>query len=119
MRLSDRPPTIGAMPSLDASSGTMQAFLVECYWPGVTDRDFRAHVATLDSLVPRGAPNAAGPVVHLGSTLVVQDEVILSLFRAPGVDELRVLLAARSVAPDRILVVTAVRGRAGEPGRGA
>lgn len=94
----------------------MPAFMVESYWPGVTERDFRDHVAALDSLVPRGAASAAGRVVHLGSALVVADEVILSLFRAPDLDQLRVLLAARSVAPDRILVVTTVGGRRREPG---
>jgi hypothetical protein len=104
------------MPSLDARRPSRPTFLIECYWPGVTERDFRDYVATLDSLVPRGATNAAGPVVHVGSTRVVEDEVILSLVLAPGLDQLRVLLAARGVVPDRILAVSAVRGRRGEAG---
>lgn len=116
MRPTDRGRTIGSMPSLDARRRSRPAFLVECYWPGVTEADFRDYVATLDALVPRGAAKAAGPVVHLGSTLAVEDEVILSLFRAPGLDQLGVLLAARGVASDRILAVTAVCGRRAEPG---
>jgi hypothetical protein len=116
MRPPNEWPRIGPMPSLDARRPSRPTFMIECYWPGVTERDFHDHAAILDSLVPRGAASAAGPVVHLGSMLVLEDEVILSLFHAPGVDQLRVLLAARSVAPDRILVVTAVRGRRDEPG---
>ena len=119
MRPTDPERTIGAMPSLDARRQSRPAFLVECYWPGVTDADFREHVATLDALVPRGAARAAGPVIHLGSALAVEGEVFLSVFRAPGLDQLRVLLAARGVAPDRILAVTAAGGRPAEPARRA
>jgi len=116
MRPRDPEPTIGSMPSPDVRRRSRPAFLVECYWPGVSEADFRDHVATLDTLVPRGAARAAGSVVHLGSALAVDDEVILSLFRASGLDQLRVLLAARGVTPDRIVAVRAARGRGAETG---
>lgn len=57
------------------------AWLAECYWPGVTERDVVVAAARVRARVP------AGSVPDLSeSILVVDDETVLCLFRGASID---------------------------------
>ncbi len=86
-------------------------FLVERYWPGVTHAGFRNHVASLERF-GRGPSEPDPGIIHLGSVLVSDDEVVLSFFRAPSLEALRAQHERSDLAPDRILEVVGLRGDA-------
>jgi len=56
-----------------------QTYLVECYWPGVTEE-------SLTQLVRSSQP---GDVAWLESILVPEDEIVLCLFEGPSEEAVR------------------------------
>jgi hypothetical protein len=53
-----------------------QTYLVECYWPGVTE----------DSVAALTRSQAEGDVAWLESILVPEDEIVLCLFDGPSAE---------------------------------
>jgi hypothetical protein len=87
-----------------------RSFVVERFWPGVTAS---AAVADLDRLRP--AP-ATGGIRIVGSVLVPEDEVVLSLVEAPSADSIAVLFRGAGVSFDRVTetVLIGAFGRGGD-----
>ena len=79
----------------------MRTFIVECYWPGMSEEDARNALAriSLDSEVTR-EPSL---LLWLGCVLVPSDGMALFLFRAPSEDEVRRVSLFAEVPFDRIV----------------
>jgi len=94
----------------------MGGFIVERYWPGVTEDAVRAasaalHRATaaLASADPATSPGPADPAVnaepvrYLGGILLAGDEVVLFRFEASDVALVETVGAAAGVRCDRVV----------------
>lgn len=81
---------------------TSGSFVVECFWPGVTESD----LAALERRVRE--VTAGGPVRYLGSILMREDEVVLCQFEGSAHAVRRVAERAR-VPFERILETTTSR----------
>jgi hypothetical protein len=58
------------------------SYVAECFWPGVHEEDLRELDRRIDaSVVAVGGDGA--PVRYLGWLLVIEDEVVLVLFKGP------------------------------------
>lgn len=77
-------------------------YLVEQYWPGVTEADFAASaesvIAAAESLTAKGRP-----IRYLHSTLVLEDEVVLSTFEAGSKSLVEEAYALAGVRFERIV----------------
>jgi hypothetical protein len=60
----------------------MPTFVVECYWPGITEGQVRHALALLGPA--RNATRTREPVGRLGCILLPSDGMALFLFRAPS-----------------------------------
>jgi hypothetical protein len=78
-----------------------QTYLVECYWPGVSERQVTETLAR-SAVLP-----ADVAVRHLDSVLIPADEIVLSLFEGPSAEA--VLAATRQVGLPSERVVESVR----------
>jgi hypothetical protein len=87
-----------------------QAFLVERYWPGVTQQ-------AVEKAIRRGALAAAEmarsgrTVTHVATTLLPGDEAVFSLFDAVSADDVAELNALAEFPFDRIVEAVAIRAR--------
>jgi len=54
-------------------------YLVECYWPGVSEREVADRVAHV----------SGAQVTHVDSILVRDDEIVLCVFEGPSADAVR------------------------------
>jgi hypothetical protein len=76
-------------------------YLTECLWPGVRDADLQ----DLDERARRCAADVSSdgrPVRFLGSTLIIEDEVVLCTFEGSA-DAVREVAERASIPFDRIL----------------
>lgn len=80
-------------------STARSCFVAECLWPSVTDAD-------VDALDRRLALHGRSSIVHLGTTLVAEDDVVFVWFEAISPSEVRDLCLVASVPFDRIVAVT-------------
>jgi len=76
-------------------------YLVECYWPGVSERQ------VAETLARGAALDAEVGVRHLESVLIPADEIVLSLFEGPSAEA--VLSATRRVGLPSERIVESVR----------
>jgi hypothetical protein len=77
------------------------SYVVECFWPGVTELDLGA-LDRRASASAEEASRAGQPVRYLGSILMLMDEVVLCRFEG-GAAAVR-LVAERAAIPfDRIV----------------
>jgi hypothetical protein len=75
-----------------------QAYLVECFWPGVSEgRVARA----VRQLTPAGAGKDA--VVWVDSILVPDDEIVLCIFEARSPEAVRASATRAGLPADRIV----------------
>jgi Protein of unknown function (DUF4242) len=74
----------------------MGGFIVERYWPGVTESDVRAIRAALERA---GAP----AVVFLGSILMPGDEVVMCRFEAPSAQQVARVNQQAGLRCDRVI----------------
>lgn len=81
---------------------TSGSFVVECFWPGVTEPD----LAALERRVRE--VTAGGPVRYLGSILMREDEVVLCQFEGSA-DAVRRVAERARVPFERILETTTSR----------
>jgi len=72
----------------------MQAYLVECYWPGVLEDD-------VDRALGRLGPDAE--VAALGTILVSADEIVLSVFEAASPEQARSTASNAGFPVERIV----------------
>jgi hypothetical protein len=97
----------------------MGGFIVERYWPGVTQDDVRAASAALHSataaLAPADQATSLGPadpavntepLRYLGGILLAGDEVVLFGFEASDVALVEAAGAAAGVRCDRVVPAT-------------
>jgi hypothetical protein len=80
------------------SSGT---FLVEHYWPGVTEKRFRATVERVRVAAEQLARDGVR-IVFLHSTLVPEDEAAFCVFEASSADEVEQTYRRAEVTFERI-----------------
>jgi hypothetical protein len=74
----------------------MGGFIVERYWPGVTEADVLRAAAALQAA-------AGADVRYLGSILMPGDEVVLFRFGAPGAPGVAALAAQAGLRCDRLV----------------
>jgi KaiC/GvpD/RAD55 family RecA-like ATPase len=74
----------------------MADFLVERYWPGVTEADVRQLGERL--------LEASGAARYMGRARIVDDEVVLFAFRARDEHDVRATATAAGLRCDRIVV---------------
>jgi hypothetical protein len=91
----------------DVGSGGITTFLVERYWPGVTEPVFRSAHGRLRhataSLRREGIE-----VVHLRSALAAREEAVFSFFTAPSAADVAEANRRGAVPFDRIVPVIEV-----------
>jgi hypothetical protein len=89
------------------SSGSLGTFLVERYWPGITEATFRtAHDRLRKSA--EALRREGIDVVHLRSTLAAGEEAVFSFFRAGSMADVAEANRRGGVPFDRIVPVTEV-----------
>jgi hypothetical protein len=76
-------------------------FVVECFWPGVSDADLRALDERIAAAVA-GLSRPDDPVRYLGSMLMRADEVVLCLFEG-GETAVRTAAERAAIPFERIL----------------
>jgi hypothetical protein len=74
----------------------MGGFIVERYWPGVTEADVRQAAA-------RVRASAGAGVRYLGSILMTGDEVVLFRFDAPGAPQVAASAERAGLRCDRLV----------------
>jgi hypothetical protein len=77
------------------------AYLVECYWPGVTEEKVVAALERIQAVVQQRRPYSGRPR-FLGSIFVPVDETVFCLFDGER-DEVEALSAAADLPFERIL----------------
>ena len=77
-------------------------FLVEHYWPGVTEESFRGAVRQVRAAAERLAA-AGDPIVFMHSTLVLEDENALCVFTARSRSVVEEAYARAGVRFERIV----------------
>jgi hypothetical protein len=73
------------------------AWLAECYWPGVTEDEVVIALARVSALAPAGAPVLAEAI------LVVDDEIVLYLFHGATLDAVRELCRRAGLVCERVV----------------
>jgi hypothetical protein len=79
----------------------MPTFVVECYWPGITEEQVR-HALALTGRA-RNEGETAEPVGRLGCILVPADGMAIFLFRAPSAPHLAETAQQAGLPFDRIV----------------
>ena len=69
-------------------------FVIECYWPGVTEDQVRTALARLQGM--------GGPVLSRGCLLLTADETAFFLVEAASLDEVRAMNEVARIPADRI-----------------
>jgi hypothetical protein len=82
-------------------------YLAECLWPGVTQSDVQA----LDA---RARATEVGAARYLGSTLVLEDDVVFCYFAAPSPECARAAAERAGIPFERVLETVRV-----EPAEGS
>lgn len=77
-----------------------QTYLVECYWPGVTE----------ESLTQLSRSSEAGDVAWLESILVPEDEIVLCLFEGPSEEAVRESSRRVGLPSERVTRSVRIRG---------
>ena len=77
------------------------AYLLECYWPGVTEQKLIAVVGRLQAAIEQRQRDSRAPTL-LGSILVPADETVFLLFEGEQ-EEIEALSAAAELPFGRIL----------------
>lgn len=85
-----------------AERGSMTTFLVEHYWPGVTESGFSAAAESLRS-ASEAIAAAGGTLRYLHSTLVPEDEAAFCVFHASSRSLVEEAYARAGVRYERIL----------------
>jgi hypothetical protein len=98
------------------AGGSAPSFLVEHYRPGITADAFRAAVAQVRASAAAMRRDGS-PVRCVHSTLVPEDEAMLSVVDAASSDLVEQLFARAGVRVDRIVTALAHRGRNDGPDR--
>jgi hypothetical protein len=75
-----------------------QAYLVECYWPGVDERRVEKAVAKLER-----TRDLAGAVSWVESVLIPEDEIVFCVFEAPSADAVRASADRAGLPAERIV----------------
>jgi hypothetical protein len=89
------------------SSGSLGTFLVERYWPGITEATFRtAHDRLREAA--EALRREGIEVVHLRSTLAASEEAVFSFFRAGSTADVAEASRRGGVPFDRIVPVVEV-----------
>jgi hypothetical protein len=78
-----------------------RTYLVECYWPGVSEAQ------VVETIMRSSEPGADDAVRHLDSVLIPADEIVLSVFEGPSAEA--VLAATRRAGMLSERVVESVR----------
>jgi hypothetical protein len=91
-----RAPTSAEFARLEG--GATGTFVVECYWPEITEEQVKE---ALSRVVP--ASGAGDPVQSLGCIFVPTDGMVLFLFRGPTKDRIRDRSESAEVPFDRIV----------------
>lgn len=87
-----------------------RSFIVERFWPGVTQRRADAAIARLGRTASRiGTPS--GPVRHLQSALLPADEVVVSMVEAGSMEAVIAVTEQARYPADRISESITVGGR--------
>src|SRR5215470_305850 len=94
--------------------GAAATFVVECYWPGITEDEVRDALARI-ARAPLRTATSGGPVRSIGCILVPSDGLALFLFEGPSAAMVHDRSTWAGVPFDR--VVEAVRIESSE-GRG-
>jgi hypothetical protein len=84
-----------------------QIFLVERYWPGVSEGELAAALArSVDSA--ESMSREGRPVRHVRTTLVPADEAVLSIFEAGSAEDVAELNTRAAIPFDRIAEAVSV-----------
>ena len=89
-----------------------RTYLVEHYWPGVTEAEFRDLARRVAGSADRMA-RAGLPIRFLHSTLVPEDEAAFCVLTAASPDAVEQAYAAAGVGYERLVEAIEVDGRAG------
>jgi hypothetical protein len=91
----------------DRPGGAHSRYLVERYWPGITEPVFRsAHVRLREATAAMRREGVA--VVHLRSALAAGEDAIFSFFEATSLDDVAEANRRGAVPFDRIVPVIEV-----------
>jgi hypothetical protein len=81
----------------------LQTYLVECYWPRVTEEKAAA-VADRARLAIAELASAGTVVNYLGSLLVPEDEVVFYLFEGSSAEAVRAVGRLAEIPYERVLL---------------
>ncbi len=98
----------------DTNVQSTELYLVERYWPGVTEPELRAAVSKVRLAVSEMADGGV-LVTHLRSTLVPGEESVLCLFEGSSTDDVAEANRRAGVQFDRISPVIDVSTRGKRP----
>lgn len=89
----------------------MPTFIVERYWPGVTEEQLTQALIGSQQVIAQ--MNRAGiPVRHLRSALLPSEEVVFSLYEGPSVESVREANDRAGIHFDRIVEAIEIAGQA-------
>jgi hypothetical protein len=103
------------MSRMKSDEESLDTFLVERYWPGVTEEMLRSAVERLRRAV-EGMVGEGIPIRYLRSTLVPEDESVFSLFAGGSIDDVAMVNRRSGVPFDRIVHATELTGAISSPG---
>lgn len=86
-------------------------YLVECFWPGVTQTAHEEADRRLRTVASELEPEF-GPLLYLGSLLVPEDEVVFLQFEAANPEACRTVAARAGVVHERVLQSFRLSGEA-------
>ena len=84
-----------------SNDGEPATYLVECYWPGVTEKKLAAAVERVEAAIELRQSDSRAPR-FLGSILVPTDETVFCLFEGER-EEIQIVSAAAKLPFERIL----------------
>jgi hypothetical protein len=94
---------------MSASGDSRSSYLVECYWPGVSEQKLAAAVARAHAAASR-LRREGGDVEFLGSILVPADETVFYLFEGREADVTTTSMEA-AIPFERVLESLRIDGR--------
>jgi hypothetical protein len=85
----------------DAQGSETATYMVECYWPSVTEEKAAA-VAERAKAAAASQSAEDEPVAYVGSILVPEDEVVFYLFQSRSVDAVRAVSERARIPFERV-----------------
>ena len=92
---------------MHGTSGSLQSFLVECYWPGVTEARAAASARRAQAAAV-GLTSEGTEIAYRSAFIVPDDEVAFCLFEAASASAVEEACRRAKLPFDRILRITQI-----------